>query len=142
MTLGFMIRGEVNEERLLKAVARALGVPLNEVARFSIDSESDATILVEIIHRTAGFLTDVSLYFDPQRIPSIATWSSIDVAPPIAHDLEDEVLVSPPADDAYANAAYTWYLITPDGKRFIADELEPDQRGEVIEINRATLRPT
>lgn len=140
MSLGFLIRGVVSEPRLFDAVARALAVPVEEVARF--DGVRDATVLVEIIEHTAGFLTDVTLYFDKERVPWVTESQEIDIARSVARDLGDEVLVGPPADDpVYAQASYTWYLITPDGKRFVADEIKLDETSDDIEINRATLRP-
>lgn len=139
--VGFLIRRVVSETHLFEAIAKVLGLPIDAVTRLDIHQKSDAAVLVEINDCTAGFLMDINLYIDTRQAPNAAGRSSLDVAAPVAMYLQDEVLVSPPADDFYADAAYTWYLITPDGKRFIADELDPDPRGENIEIDRATLRP-
>lgn len=88
-----------------------------------------------------GFLTSVDLYINAERVPMATDSHYFDMARSVARDLDDEVLVSPPAEDpVYAQASYTWYLITPEGKRFIASEIVAEEGNNIV-INRATLRP-
>ncbi len=137
LILGFLMRGEVGEERLFESIARALGVPHEEVARFDVDGPADAAVLVERALRPAGFRTDVSLYADVTRASGARGLTSVEVATRVSALLGEEAIVSPPADDPAV--AVTWFLVTPDGKRFRASEASLDE--DSVDIDRSTLRP-
>ncbi|WP_244226986.1 hypothetical protein [Corallococcus aberystwythensis] len=122
--LGFIIRGAVEEQRLLGSIVRALGLPPEAVARFDVDGPADAVVLVATVLRSSGFRTDVTLYVDASRTGEALKPTSLDVAARVAALLGEEVLVSPPADDPAV--ATGWFLVTPEGKRFRASEVSPD----------------
>ncbi|MBN9687442.1 MULTISPECIES: hypothetical protein [unclassified Corallococcus] len=139
---GFIVRGAVGEERLFDGVGRALGLPPGGVARFDVDGPSDAAVLVETALRSKGFRTDVTLYVDASRTGGASGLTSLEVATRVAALLGEEVLVSPPADDPAV--ATSWFLVTPDGKRFRANEASPghdEDEEDSVEIDRASLRP-
>ncbi|MHA7628936.1 hypothetical protein [Corallococcus sp. M7] len=138
--VGFIARGAVEDGRLFDSIGRALGLPPEGVARFDVDGPSDAAVLVETALRSKGFRTDVTLYVDGSRIQEPSGLTSVDVATRVAALLGEELLVSPPADDPAV--ATSWFLVTPDGKRFRANEASPSQDEEdSVEIDRASLRP-
>lgn len=139
LNLGFLLRGDVGEARLFESIARALGVPPDATARFDIDGPSDAAVLVDVTLRPAGFRTDVSLYIDVARASGARGLTSVEVATRVAALLGEEVIVSPPADDPAV--AVTWFLITPDGKRFRATEASLGEDADSVDIDRSSLRP-
>lgn len=137
--LGFLVHGAVSEERLLESLARALGLPPSEVTLFDIDGPAVATVLVQRVLRPAGFRTDVTLYVDASRVNGGSRLTSEEVATRVAAQLGEEVLVSPPADDPTVQV--TWFLLTPEGKRFRVSEVLVGDEEYFIDIDRASLRP-
>ncbi|CAM3968365.1 hypothetical protein [Corallococcus exiguus] len=140
--VGFIARGAVEEARLFDSIGRALGLPPEGVARFDVDGPSDAAVLVETALRSKGFRTDVTLYVDVSRTRESSGLTSVEVATRVAALLGEELLVSPPADDPAV--ATSWFLVTPEGKRFRASEAssghdEDDE--DSVDIDRASLRP-
>ncbi|WP_158624981.1 hypothetical protein [Corallococcus terminator] len=49
------------------------------------------------------------------------------------------MIVSPPADDP--SVAYAWFLVTPEGTLFRANEVWPGDETDAVDINRASLIP-
>lgn len=139
LNLGFLLRGDVGDARLFESIARALGVPPDATARFDIDGPSDAAVLVDVTLRPTGFRTDVSLYIDVARASGARGFTSVEVAMRVSALLGEEVIVSPPADDPAV--AVTWFLITPDGKRFRATEASLGEDADSVDIDRSSLRP-
>jgi hypothetical protein len=137
--LGFLVRGAVSDERLLRSVAQALGLEPGAAAPFDVDGPASAAILVERTLRPTGFRTDVTLYLDASQVSGSARLTSQEVAARVAAQLADEVLVSPPADDPSVES--TWLLITPKGERFRASEASPGDEDGSIDIDRVSLRP-
>ncbi|MBZ4416706.1 hypothetical protein [Myxococcus sp. RHSTA-1-4] len=137
--LGFLVRGAVSDEHLFESIARALGLPPGGAARFDVDGPADAAVLVETTLRPAGFRTDVTLYADASRASGAPGLTSLDVATRVSALLGEEVLVSPPADDPAV--ATTWLLVTPEGKRFRANEVSLGDDEDSVDIDRASLRP-
>ncbi|MGE6757782.1 hypothetical protein ACQKGO_07235 [Corallococcus interemptor] len=133
--VGFIARGAVGEGRLFESIGRALGLPPEGVKRFDVEGPADVAVLVETALRSAGFRTDVTLYIDASRIHGAPGLTSVEVATRVAPLLGEEVLVSPPA------VATAWFLITPEGKRFRANEASPGGDGDSVDIDRASLRP-
>ncbi|RKG91221.1 hypothetical protein D7W82_01140 [Corallococcus sp. CA049B] len=137
--VGFIARGAVGEGRLFESIGSALGLPPEGVTRFDVDGPADAAVLVETALRSSGFRTDVTLYIDASRTRGAVGLTSVEVAARVAALLGEEVLVSPPADDPAV--ATSWFLITPDGKRFRASEASPGGDEDSVDIDRASLRP-
>ncbi|MFY2559328.1 hypothetical protein ACN469_16975 [Corallococcus terminator] len=137
--LGFLVHGVVSEERLLESIALALGLPPGEVTRFDLDGPSLAAVLVQIVLRPEGFRTDATLYVDASRVSGGSGLTSEEVATRVSAQLGEDVLVSPPADDPAI--AVTWFLVTPEGKRFRASEVLLGDEEFSVDIDRASLRP-
>ncbi|MCP3162309.1 hypothetical protein LZ199_05340 [Myxococcus sp. QH3KD-4-1] len=129
----------MSEERLLESLSRVLGLPPGEVTRFDLDSPCLAAVLVQRVLRPAGFRTDLTLYVDASRVGGGSGLTSEEVATRVSAELGEEVLVSPPADDPAVQV--TWFLITPEGKRFRVSEVLLGDEEYSVDIDRASLRP-
>jgi hypothetical protein len=127
--IGFLLRNELSDARVCELVAEALRLSPQDVVVLDYSLDQNQAVLVQVVRRERGFLTDVNLSIDSSRAAGAASLTSVDVADRIARLARTEVAVSP-SDDT---SSYRWLVIGPTGERRLADEKEPDSGNVVID---------
>jgi hypothetical protein len=127
--LGFFLRNEISDLRICELIADALHISPHDVVVLDYGLDQDQAVLVQIVRHERGFLTDVNLSIDSNRVAGAASLTSIDVADRIARLAHTDVAVSPSND----TSPYRWLVIGPTGERRLAEEQEPESGNVIID---------
>lgn len=136
---GFLLRDPISWPRLATALSIVLRVDSDEISALADVTDEAPLVVVEHHTRQHGFRTDITLYLRGRA--GAEPSDSLTLAEKMSRELQQEVLVSPPASWEISQNPFRWVLIQPDGRRFIAEQLDPDS--DDIDINRepGAIRP-
>ncbi len=135
--MGAIVRGGLDEERVLQGVAAALGLDRARVGSLEAGDEADA-VLVEAHVGTTGFRTHVTAHIDPGQV--LLPQHDADFAARLARHFQQDALADP-VGVAAVDSSYTWVLVRPGGEMFLAAELDTDGDGTEVDERPDRLRP-